>query len=72
VEDLFNQAHSAIDPKDKWGAIQKMNKIMIDDFSMFTPTYVEGMVALKSKYIHDDWIFEAAQGYINPFVWMDK
>jgi peptide/nickel transport system substrate-binding protein len=72
LEDLFDQAHRATDEKSKSDLLQKMQKLMVDDFAMATFLYVEGDIAVKQKYVHDDWWYEAANGYIAPTAWLDK
>jgi peptide/nickel transport system substrate-binding protein len=72
LEDLFDQAHRAIDVNEKNAILQKMQKLMVDDYCMATFLYVEGDPCVKNKYVHDDSWFEAANGYISGSAWMDK
>jgi peptide/nickel transport system substrate-binding protein len=72
LQDLYNQALLTPDQKAKWDIIKKIQKLMVDDFCMATWLDVEGDIACKNKYVHDDMWFDAAYGYLSGGAWMDK
>jgi hypothetical protein len=72
IEDLFVQAHAATTEQEKSDILKKMQKIMVDDFCMFTNEYVQGNIYVKQKYVHDDLWYQAADGYLSGKAWIDK
>ena len=72
VEDTFDQAFRATDEKNKYALLKKLQKIMIDDYAMFSVLWVEGDICVKQKYVKDDWWYEAANGYVSGGAWLDK
>ena len=72
IEDLFNQAHAATDAQTKSDILQKMQKIMVDDYCMFSNQYIQGNICVKQKYVHDDMWYMAADQYLSGKAWIDK
>jgi peptide/nickel transport system substrate-binding protein len=71
-EDTFMEAQKATEPETKHDALHRLQKIIVDDYCMAKFLYVQGNVAVKNLYVHDDEYFERSMGYVSPATWMDK
>ncbi len=54
AENAFSDARAATDQNSKIEAIQNLQKIIVDDYCMATYLYVQGALAVKQSYVHDD------------------
>jgi ABC-type transport system substrate-binding protein len=72
AEDTFYEARTSRTLEEKYDALYRLQKILVDEGCMFKCLYVQGNVAIKNTYIHDDEYFERGLGYISPSCYMDK
>jgi peptide/nickel transport system substrate-binding protein len=72
AEDVFQEARESRDLESKYDALFRLQKILVDEFCMAKFLYVQGNVAVKNTYIHNDEYFERAMGYVSPSTWLDK